>query len=1158
MLATLDITGNVLTFTLGASDQWLAGGNSLDGNTNVPLYFQCQDPSSSVTLSGDAGTYFQVTSSDHTDDMANLKADQNLEFLTSIVITGGETVAGNAFTLGDNSLTLPNLGAALSVASSVSTLSINSSINTGTANQDYHCATLIDGAITLAGNNIAFGGTINGSGGNDRLTIETSGTLQFTGTIGQTAALDFLSLTVASGDVMLRAARIAGLSSDLRVSVAGDLTQAGAITGTTAFTLLTGTATLDRANTYTGQTRVVSGTLNLHNTTDAAIVGDLTIGDGTGEAATAVVNLQASDQLASTTYVSVNGDGDFELNDFDQTINGLQMTGGRVSTGEGVLTLHGNVTSLEAASQAQIYGNLDLGGVARTFDVDASDLPCQLLVAAVITDGSLVKEGLGTLELNGANLFTGNVNVNHGILLLSNNAGLGTGAGTTRVAQAATLILSGVTIEENLQFDSTVGLTAAGESPSVIEGDVQLLSGLGVVLDQQSLTINGVISDGTSENTAGLHVTGDGILTLTGENTYRGGTVIHTGGMVAISSDANLGAVPDDFAPGNLQINAGYLYVRASCEINANRGLVVGAVGAMISVDAGETVVYGGVASNEQPGALVKCGDGTLVLGGENTYSGGTQISGGTLSISSDANLGEAPASAAENSLVFHGGTLLVTASFTLDGNRGITLDEIDGNRILVAQNETLTYAGNIAGAGSLTQVGDGTLVLSGENQCTGTITVEAGTLEVDGQLAACPLVVDGGTLTGRGQLGNVTLQAGTVAADEALGTLQLANLSAAEDTAMQFGIVNLLSLEASALLEATGSVALGDSTLVIDAQQWLGSGTQVVLVSATGGVTGQFANAADGALVQALSGQYFRIHIGANQVTAEAQYHKTGLPGLYDPETSTFYLRDSNTSGSATNTFGYGQPGAGWLPVVGDWNGDGIQTVGLYDPVASVFYLRNSNSSGMADLIVSYGAGDQGWLPVIGDWTGSGTDTIGLYDPAGATWYLRNSNSSGMADLTFAYGAPGATWTPLTGDWNADGIDTIGLYDASSATWQLRNSNSTGVADVTFAYGAADSTWAALAGDWLESGNAGPGLFDADSATWYLRCENSTGCADRTFAFGATDTAYTPIVGDWIGPPLTLLRTPSAEAVDQLDLSALASEALDNPTSLDGSGLLS
>jgi len=129
---------------------------------------------------------------------------------------------------------------------------------------------------------------------------------------------------------------------------------------------------------------------------------------------------------------------------------------------------------------------------------------------------------------------------------------------------------------------------------------------------------------------------------------------------------------------------------------------------------------------------------------------------------------------------------------------------------------------------------------------------------------------------------------------------------------------------------------------------------------------------------------------------------------GIY--RNGVFYLRNSNTGGNADTTFGYGNT-AGDIPVVGDWNGDGIDTAGVYRN--GVFYLRNSNSNGFADITFVYGnlAGD---IPVVGDWNGDGTDTIGVY--RNGVFFLRNSNTNGIADLAFTYGQPGDV--PVIGDW--------------------------------------------------------------------------------------------------------------------------------------------
>jgi len=243
-----------------------------------------------------------------------------------------------------------------------------------------------------------------------------------------------------------------------------------------------------------------------------------------------------------------------------------------------------------------------------------------------------------------------------------------------------------------------------------------------------------------------------------------------------------------------------------------------------------------------------------------------------------------------------------------------------------------------------------------------------------------------------------------------------------------------------------------------------------------------------------------------------------TDTVGLYDPSASTFFLRNSNSSAPADLVFGYGPAGAGWLPIVGDWNGDGVDTIGLYDPSASFFFLRNSNSSAPADLVFSYGPAGAGWIPIAGDWNGDGTDTIGLYDPATSAFFLRNSNTSGPADLVFGYGPAGAGWLPIAGDWNADGADTIGLYNPATSTFFLSNSNSSAPAALVFTYGPAGAGWKPLARDWNGDGVDTIGLYNPTSSTFFLRNSNSSAPADLVFAYGPAGAGWIPIAGDWDG----------------------------------------
>ncbi|MCI0455713.1 MAG: trypsin-like serine protease [Gemmataceae bacterium] len=252
--------------------------------------------------------------------------------------------------------------------------------------------------------------------------------------------------------------------------------------------------------------------------------------------------------------------------------------------------------------------------------------------------------------------------------------------------------------------------------------------------------------------------------------------------------------------------------------------------------------------------------------------------------------------------------------------------------------------------------------------------------------------------------------------------------------------------------------------------------------------------------------------------------------PGVFDPTTATWYLRNANSPGAPDiEPFAYGS--SGWVPVVGDWDGDDTDSIGVVDPATLTWYLKNSNSPGAPD-ITPFAYGSAGWIPVVGDWDGDGTDTVGVFDPTTATWYLKNSNTLGAPDITpFAYGSPG--WLPVVGDWDGDGVTTIGVVEPATMTWYLKNSNTLGAPDISpFAYGAPG--WLPVVGDWDGEGRTGVGVVEPETMLWYLRNGAAGGAPDFTpFAYGST--GWLPLAGDWDGPgnPRSPLRVSLAADLD-------------------------
>jgi len=122
--------------------------------------------------------------------------------------------------------------------------------------------------------------------------------------------------------------------------------------------------------------------------------------------------------------------------------------------------------------------------------------------------------------------------------------------------------------------------------------------------------------------------------------------------------------------------------------------------------------------------------------------------------------------------------------------------------------------------------------------------------------------------------------------------------------------------------------------------------------------------------------------------------------------------------SPSSTHTFG--NPGD--VPVMGDWNCDGLDSIGVFRPSEGRWYLSNS-LNGVTNI--SFYFGNPGDVPIAGDWDPNSCGTeIGVV--RGFYWYLRSELSTGAADQSVYLGLIGK---PLLGDWDGNGTATPGVY---------------------------------------------------------------------------------------------------------------------------------
>jgi hypothetical protein len=270
--------------------------------------------------------------------------------------------------------------------------------------------------------------------------------------------------------------------------------------------------------------------------------------------------------------------------------------------------------------------------------------------------------------------------------------------------------------------------------------------------------------------------------------------------------------------------------------------------------------------------------------------------------------------------------------------------------------------------------------------------------------------------------------------------------------------------------------------------------------------------------------------------------------PGLYDPVTNDWQL-NNHADGTITDMVEFNthqDDPSEWIPVAGDWNGNDFDTAGLYNAEDRQFYLNNNVDGSIAGYVtIQVPAGLVGatWKPVIGDWDGDGVDEVGLYDPASNDWLLNTGDTtwSSLIVVTAPVDVP-ASWVPITGDWDGDGYDTVGLYDPSTNNWYLNNQLngqwSTAIGPSGEPLGIeliapvrVPSTWVPITGDWNGNGKDTVGLFDPSTGDWFLNNRVDGTISDLLIVGGRGEpVTQLPVTGDWDGTGAALAGLPLAE----------------------------
>jgi fibronectin-binding autotransporter adhesin len=516
------------------------------------------------------------------------------------------------------------------------------------------------------------------------------------------------------------------------------------------------------------------------------------------------------------------------------------------------------------------------------FDTTAN----HVLVHNVDGSGQLIMDITGTLSVLSNNTYSGQTMLIAGTLEADSATALSPNSAFT---VNSTLNLNG--------FNNTIG-SLSGTGTVLNNG--QATATLTVGNDNSNSTFSGVLENGRS--VLQLTKVGTGTLTLTGANTYTGGTNLN-GGILAVNSDGNLGTGPLSFNGGTLEALA------AGGGITSSKAITLNAGGGTFLADFSTASTLSGAITGV--GALTKTGSGTLILTGTNTYGGGTTLSAGTLQLGNGGTTGSITGNINDNgALVFNrsntltfGGVISGTGSVqqngtgttVLTGNNtytgGTTINAgtlqlgnggtsgsiagnvIDNGALIFNRSNTVTFGGVISGTGSVRQNGTGTTVLVRDNTYSGATTVNGGSLIVDGSIASVQTLVNsGGFLGGHGTIGGNLVNSGTVGQLNSPGTLTVTgNYTQNPGGTLQIQIAGLGTGQHD-LLAVNGHATLaGNLQLVRGGAFNLSPGDQIVFLTANNGVSGNFSNlqngfVATGTIVQA------QVITLSNGVALEAQ----------------------------------------------------------------------------------------------------------------------------------------------------------------------------------------------------------------------------------------------------------------------------------------------
>jgi autotransporter-associated beta strand protein len=658
-----------------------------------------------------------------------------------------------------------------------------------------------------------------------------------------------------------------------------------------------------------------------------------------------------------------------------------------------------------------------------------------------------------------------------------------------------------------------------------------------------STTIEGTANleiDGAISGPGSLTDNNTGTFTLTGNNTYSGGTTVNSGATLAIGGT---GTLPLPLGNGSLFLNDGSLLIASvRPQLFSNSVTLSGSV----TIAGSNNLEIDGVISGT--GSLTAADLGTLTLGATNTYSGGTNVTAGTLAVVGSSNrigtFGTGSVTLNNGTTLFldEGSFVATSPTFNnplhLFGTSTIQLPGAGGNAPML-------WAGLISGSGGLvvtstSSTSSAELIFTANNTYSGptnlgSATVAGGFLGINGnQPSSAVTINNGGVLNATGTIGALTINRGTLAVTNGTGPgiLNTGNLQI--NAARLIFIVDSLAPGIGySQIRVNGTVNLGAGAAILtDEGTFRPSGAdKIELIDNLGGmpISGFFSGAPEGAVVtDPIFGPLQYTYKGGPTgnsmvVTAVPRFDVLGRVG----SSGDWWLGSSNGSSFSNQPRGSwsASPGVTWVDVhTGDFTGTGQQDiVGRWLQTGQWWMTQSNGSGGFTNTLWDTWSTKATWVDVkIGDFNGDGKmDFIGRWKETGQ-WWLAQSTGSTFTNTLFDTWSTKATWVDVqVGDFNGDGkADITGRWSQGGSWWTSISGGSTGTTSQWDQWSTAVNWVNVMVGDFNGDGMADIAGRVSLTGQWWVSLSNSSNGFTHTLwdTWSTAVTWVNVMVGDFNG----------------------------------------